>query len=376
MSIVIDARELRTTTGRYIERLIYYLQQVDNKHEYVVLLKPADMELWQPSAPNFSKLACPYREFTFAEQLGFAVQLMKLQPDLVHFGMVQQPLLYPGRSVCTMHDLTTVRFKNPSKNPIVYTIKQTVYRFVNWWAPRKSKLVFVPTKFVQNDIANFAHVPLDKFLVTYESADPITVPAEPYKKLDGKDFLLYVGRPMPHKNLEGLIAAYIQLRVQHPALQLVLAGRKDVNYERIERMVKQQSIPGIVFTDYISEGQLRWLYQHCQAYVVPSFSEGFGLPGLEAMINDAVVASSNATCLPEVYGDAATYFDPHSPDDMARVIHELLSSSSLRNTLRKKAKTRVARYSWKRMAEQTLDGYQRALGEATTDPQSQPLASK
>ena len=94
MKIVIDARTLRTSTGRYIERLIHYLQKIDNKNDYVILLKPKDFDSWQPSNPRFKKVICPYKEYTFAEQIGFKKQLESLHPDLVHFAMVQQPVWY------------------------------------------------------------------------------------------------------------------------------------------------------------------------------------------------------------------------------------------------------------------------------------------
>jgi hypothetical protein len=101
VKIVIDARTLRTSTGRYIERLIHYLQKIDNKNDYVILLKPKDFDGWQPSNPRFQKVICPYKEYTFAEQIGFKKQLESLHPDLVHFAMVQQPVWYNSSPVVT-----------------------------------------------------------------------------------------------------------------------------------------------------------------------------------------------------------------------------------------------------------------------------------
>jgi glycosyltransferase involved in cell wall biosynthesis len=112
-----------------------------------------------------------------------------------------------------------------------------------------------------------------------------------------------------------------------------------------------------VFTDFINEGELRWLYEHSAAYVFPSLSEGFGLPGLEAMIHGTPVVSSDATCLPEVYGDAAHYFDPRDVRDMAAKISDVLTDSKLRQDLIKKGTAQAAKYSWQRMAEQTLEIY-------------------
>ncbi len=166
MKVVIDARELRTSTGRYVERLLYYLQQLDSKHTFVVLLKPKDMESWQPSNKRFVKVACPYKEFTFAEQIGLLKQVYSLKPDLVHFTVVQQPVLYLGKVVTTMHDLTGARFRNPSKNWLVFSIKQLVYKWVNKIAARKSSIIIAISDFVKDDVAKFARINSRKITVT------------------------------------------------------------------------------------------------------------------------------------------------------------------------------------------------------------------
>lgn len=357
MKIAIDARELRTSTGRYIERLIHYLQKIDSENNYVVLLKPKDVAGWVPTNARFKAVACRYREFTFEEQLGFKKQLDEIGADLVHFGMVQQPILYEGKVVTTIHDLTTVRFLNPDKNYYVLKAKQQVYKQVIKRAARKSLAVITPSEFVKKDLVDFTGIKPDKITVTYESADPITEKQEVVSELEGTKFIMYIGRPTPHKNLERLIEAFVLLQKDNPDLRLVLAGKKDANYQRIEQGVAQRGIENVVFTDFVSEGQLRWLYENCQAYVFPSLSEGFGLPGLEAMIHGAPVVSSNAACLPEIYGDAAHYFDPIDVNAMAKAINKVLADSALRKQLTDNGKLRTSLYSWQRMAEQTLEIY-------------------
>lgn len=359
--IVIDARELRTTTGRYVERLLNYLQQIDNDHDYVVLLNPKDLDGWLPTNKRFDKLACPYKEFTFAEQLGFLKQLKTIKPDLVHFPMVQQPILYRGKTVTTMQDLTTVRFRNTAKNWLIFTIKQIVYKWVNHIVAHKSSALIAPSEFVKDDVARYTRTNSRKITVTYESADKITDEASPVEGLDGVSFIMYTGRPLPHKNLYRLVAAFASLKKSHPKLKLVLVGKKDVHYERLESWVQDQNIENIVFTNFVSEAGLRWLYENCQAYIFPSLSEGFGLPGLEAMCHGAAVVSSNATCLPEIYGQAALYFDPTNTEDMAAKISEVLDSKSLRASLIRKGYEQIKKYSWRRMAEQTLDIYKEVL---------------
>jgi glycosyltransferase involved in cell wall biosynthesis len=89
--------------------------------------------------------------------------------------------------------------------------------------------------------------------------------------------------------------------------------------------------------------------------------EGFGLPGLEAMKHGAPVASSNRTCLPEVFGDGAIYFNPDDTAEMTEVISRLISNKKLRNQLIKKGEKQTAHYSWARMAKQTLAIYDKIL---------------
>lgn len=364
-TIVIDARELRTTTGRYVERLLHYLQEVDNdpKHRYVVLLKPKNMENWAPTNKNFTKMACWYKEFTFGEQLGLAWQLYRLKPDLVHFTMVQQPILYHRAVVTTMHDLTTLRFTNPDKNSTVFKIKQWVYKWVNLIAAKKSRAILTPSEFVKQDVAKFARVNSRKITVTLEAGDQVDAEPEPIPELIDKQFIMYTGRPTPHKNLPRLIEAYAELKKKHKQLHLVLVGKKDSNYRRIERLVRKQEIEDIVFTDFIPDSQLRWLYENCAAYVFPSLSEGFGLPGLEAMSCGAPVVSSNATSLPEVHGNAAHYFDPEDTKEMVKAINDVLTDTKLRSTLIRRGHEQVKQFSWKKMAEQTLAVYKEVLKE-------------
>lgn len=361
--IVIDAREYPTSTGRYIRKLLEYLEKIDanSDREYVVMLRSADFKAYQPRAQNFSKVVADFKEFTFAEQFPFLRLIRNLKADLVHFTLVQQPIFYHRRVVTTLQDFTTLRFNNPSKNIVVFKCKQFVYFFVNVIAAIKSRHLIVPSEFVKQDAVRFIKANPRKITVTLESADKINAPAEEFAPLKGKRFLMYVGRSLPHKNLERLMDAFKILKEAHPDLKLVLVGKKDHLMERHIAYAKSRSIKDVDATGYVTEGQLRWLYENTACYCFPSLSEGFGLPSLEAMMHGAPVASSNATCLPEVNGDAVHYFDPLDINDMARKINDILTDEKLRSDLIKKGYSQVKKYSWQRMAEQTLEVYKKVL---------------
>jgi glycosyltransferase involved in cell wall biosynthesis len=361
MKIVIDAREYPTSTGRYIRKLIENLEKLQTEHEFVILLLPKDYDAYQPDAPNFSKLKAPYKEFTFSEQLGFLRFCRNLKADLVHFGMIQQPILYSGLKVTTIHDLTTARFRNPLTHPLIFKFKQLVYKFVIHSVARSNKTIITATEYVKNDLVSYTKISPKKVKVTHESADKIEANTEIIPDLKGQKFLLYVGRVHPHKNIQRLIEAFGALQKNNPELKLVLVGKKDALAEQNLVYAKKHGIKNVISTGYVSEGQLRWLYENCAVYCFPSLSEGFGLPSLEAMKHGAPVASSNATCLPEVNGDAAHYFDPLDVKDMAEKINDILTNDKLRNNLVKKGSEQVKKYSWKKMAEETLAIYEAAL---------------
>jgi glycosyltransferase involved in cell wall biosynthesis len=262
-----------------------------------------------------------------------------------------------------MHDLTTLRFNNPSKNPFVFKVKQYAYRWVNYIAAHKSKVVITPTEYIKDDVARTMRTNSRKIAVTYEAGNELGAKSEPVEGLEGTQFIMYVGRPNPHKNLDRLVQAFSSIKQDLPQLHLVLIGKEDALFRRLKRHVEGLGVPDVHFTGKISDGQLRWLYENTAAYVFPSLSEGFGLPGLEAMANGAPVVSSDATSLPEVYGEAAYYFEPTDTEAMAKAIKVVLTKPELRARLIKEGTKQVKKYSWQHMAEQTLDIYRTVLGE-------------
>ncbi len=359
--IVIDARESGTTTGRYVDKLIEYLAKLKPRYEIIVLTKTPRVEYIKSVAPDFEVVESNYKEFTFAEQIGLLRQINNLEADLVHFSMTQQPVLYRAMSITTIHDLTTTRFNNPAKNWLVFKLKQIVYGWVIKRVAKRSEALIAPSDYVKYDVAQFAHVDPAKIAVTYEAADEIADAPKPIESLRSQKFIMYVGRSQPHKNLRRLVQAYSVVQLTQPQLKLVLAGKLDANYLSLKDQVRRQGIKGVIFTDFVSEGQLRWLYENAQAYVFPSLSEGFGLPGLEALAHALPLVSSRATCLPEIYKDVAVYFDPTDADDMAQKIKVVLEDKALNAKLRQKGPKTAGLYSWGQTARQTAALYDEVL---------------
>src|SRR5690606_20669106 len=128
-----------------------------------------------------------------------------------------------------------------------------------------------------------------------------------------------------------------------------------------EEYFKSRNYKNILFTGFVTDPELSWLYANTQAYIFPSLMEGFGLPGLEAMGYGTPVVSSNATCLPEVYGQAAHYFNPLDTSDIAEAINQVLSDDKLRTRLAKAGFKQIKKYSWKKQAQETFEVYKQVL---------------
>lgn len=365
--IVIDARNRRSSTGRYTDRLIEHLQTIDAYHRYTILVQPDDD--WKMKGKNFTTLPCPYAQFSFnpLEQIGFWRQLKRLKPDLVHFTMTQQPLLYFGNIVTTTHDLTMFHFVRRGSTPVpIFWLKMALYRFLMRWSHMKSNMIITPTKFVADDVANYQPSTKNKLVVTYESAEPaFAARAVRPKQIGEKDeFIMYLGNAFPHKNIAVLFDALDIMRKKRPDLKLVLVGKKDIHYQELEEKAKDHpSAKNIIITGFIPDEEAKWLHEHSLAYVFPSLSEGFSLTPMEAIVHGAPVVSSDATCLPEVYQDAAHYFDATNPRDIAGKVAEVIENKTLRNKLIANGKKLVKKYSWRKMAEETLIVYKEVLDE-------------
>ncbi len=362
--IAIDARIINSSTGRYVERLLHYLQQVDAVNTYSVLVIEKDKDYFQPTADNFKVIVADFDQYSFDEQIGFKKFLDNLNPDLVHFCMPQQPVLYKGNKVTTIHDLTLLKVYNSDKNWLIYHVKQAVGHFVFKRVIATSRHILTPSNFTKNEVLEFSNKAKGKITTPHLAADLSTDTPEVYE-LPFKQFIMYVGQQSDYKNIRRLGAAHQRLIKKYPDLGLVLVGSLNDSAEMNQEYFEDKNYKNIVFTGFLPDSQLNWLYSKTAAYVFPSLMEGFGFPGLEAMGNGAPVISSNATCLPEVYEDAAHYFDPNDTTDVARAIDEVIDNETLRNELIKKGHIQFRKYSWLDTANQTHQIYLDALTETT-----------
>ena len=377
MRVGIDARFFGPRAkgiGRYNQKLLEELEKLDSQNDYVVFLRRENFDEFLPQKNNFKKVLADFRWYSWGEQLIFPFLIYRQKVDLMHFTHFNLPIFYFRPYVLTLHDLILQRFgtaRGRLLGRLHYGFKNLAYKIIIKLAARRAQKIIAVSSYVKNDIVKMLDVSAKKIAVIYEGA-PILDDGEEQianskeilnKYKIKKPYLLYVGNAYPHKNLPRLIEAFKILKEKsQPNLQLALVGGEDYFYRQLKKKHCDNSgvclSGGVIFTGFVSDNELKTLYEESSAYVFPSLCEGFGLPPLEAMARKTAVAASSETCLPEILGQAAHYFDAKSPVDIAAKINEVLFNEELRQKLVEKGLGQIKKYSWQKMAGEVLSVYQ------------------
>jgi len=369
MRIGIDARffgPLETGIGRYVERLVTHLAAIDTQNEYVLFLRQRGYDWWQPPNERWTKVLADHNWYGFAEQRHMPGLFRRAKLDLLHVPHFNVPLLTRSKFVVTIHDLILDEFpteRATTLEPLLFSIKFRAYQASVRHAVHGSRAIITVSEHSKQRLIESFKAPAEKVAVTYESVDPLPH-AVPFQTLVEhgvrRPYILHVGNSYPHKNLDRLIAAVDLVSRRAIDFQLVLVGKDDYFSKRLRLEVERRQLKNVLFYGFAADQELSSLYQHAQAYFFPSLSEGFGLPGLEAMQAGTPVYAARASCLPEVFGSGASFFDPLDPTSIAQSIDGALHDTLLRQRLIAAGRERLTHYSWRRMAEQTLQVYEQA----------------
>ncbi len=362
MRIGIDARlsgAKHAGIGRYTQNLIQELLKSNTKHTIICFFSDIDQasEVIGTAAQSkkVSIIIAPIRHYTIAEQIQLPKIFSEQNLDLLHVPHFNIPIFYSGKIIVTIHDLLWHQYKGGSVttlNPIKYILKYLFYRLVTRMAVSKAQTILVPAQTIKDTVINYYPKTKDKIVVTKEGA-VIAQQKKDIKKL--KKTLLYVGSLYPHKNVKLVLKALSFL----PGYKLLIVGSRSVFRERVETYVKYKNIQDQVeFLGYVPDFALAELYQSVTALVQPSFSEGFGLTGVEAMSFGASVLASDIPIFKEIYQDVAYYFSPHSTASFVQAVHALENNTDDKN---KEGILLAKTYSWEKMTQKTLEEYNKIL---------------
>lgn len=167
----------------------------------------------------------------------------------------------------------------------------------------------------------------DKLITVYDPVDFSQVQEETLEQVQ-EPFILSISSILKHKNMLTLVKAFERIsdEIQH---QLVIVGCKENGMEEIRAYLKEKGMEKrILFTDYVKDGHIQWLYSHAALYVTTSLYEGFGMTPIEAMGRGIPCISSRSTSLPEVTMELAEYYEPAEDDKiLAEKIREILKKA-------------------------------------------------
>jgi glycosyltransferase involved in cell wall biosynthesis len=246
----------------------------------------------------------------------------------------------------------------------------------------QAALVVTATRWTKHDIVEQYGISASKIAVIPRG--PATPPKRPDEvtirrvraelKLPER-FAFFPAMSFPHKNHLRLFEALAILRDRHGmTLPLVCTGRPYEPYwptildgVRRHRLEGQVHLPGAVSDDHLAA-----VFASASLLVYPSIFEGLGLPILEALEYGLPVLASNATCLPEVGGEAARYFDPHQTESIVEALLAALREPDLAEQTRRAAPAVLARFSWPKAAATFVACY-RAVAGVPLSPEQRAL---
>lgn len=350
--------------GRYVYELVRHLVEMDSLHTFVLFKNTRDQLV--NKSDRVEEVFVGANHYSIHEQTKFLKILTGAKLDLMHFTHFNAPLLYKGKSVVTIHDLTIHFFPGKKMNSLFY---RGVYKLVMKSVCKKAERIIAVSKNTKNDIVEQLRIPEEKVSVIYEAA------GEEFKQIGDqgvleeirkkyqiiKPLILYTGNWRTHKNLVRLIEAFSLLReAKGFDAELMITGEKDGKYApAVMRAVEKFGvIENVIFPGIVPEEDLVSLINLAQVYVFPSLYEGFGLPPLEAMKCGTVTCVSNVSSIPEVCGqENAFFFNPYDVSDMTENLHLACTDETQRNEIIKKGLERVKEFSWEKTAEETMGVY-------------------
>jgi glycosyltransferase involved in cell wall biosynthesis len=383
MRIGIDARLYSTRytgIGRYVKELVDNILETDQENEYILFFNDPEYSSYLPPNSRVSKRRVKAPHYSLSEQTSFVGDLNREELDLVHFTHFNMPLLYKRPSVVTIHDLSISKF--PELMARQGVLQRMGYTMTIKNAVKTARAVICISENTKEDAIHMLGADVKRIHVIYEGVAEEFAPVTDEGKLTDlkrrlkieKPFILYTGNFRAHKNLVTLVKAFNLLRNRYQnESQLVLAGDPSQATPELADTIHSLGLDAYVLQPgYVAEEDLPALYSAARVFAFPSLYEGFGLPPLEAMACGTPVVAANASCLPEVLGDAALYFAPQDPDELAAQLAKVVTEDSVHDDFRARGFNRVKRYSWKKMAQEILAVYKEAGAGIVPPPPAQP----
>ena len=366
--IAIDARKIHDFgIGTYIYNIVHGLAEIDSENQYFLLVGPQGESAFGPLPDNFTVQVENSPLYSVREFFQMSWCLRRLKIDLYHASHYVLPLWVPGKTVVTIHDIIHLLYPDFLPSPLALFYANNMIRY----ALRRGDRIITVSQNTANDLARFFTMNLEKVDVIYNGVQETfhqRVPQEKAKPWREKfniqsPYVLFVGNPKPHKNLDRVVKAFAQVvKRGNPDTSLVCVGGREPEYFKIRQRAEQLGIGDrILLVGLVPDEALPSIYQGATLFLYPTLYEGFGLPVIEAMASGVPVITSNTSALKEIAEGYAHLVDPLDVDALADAISHYLEDSEHRISLSTLGLQRSETFCWRQAAQETLDSYYRAL---------------
>lgn len=367
MRIGIDARILCAGQlkgiGRYLQYLLDHLGGADGDYQYVVFYDPKHAVIDRlPQRENITSVPVAARTDELWEQWVLPRAAKKAKLDLFHSPANTTMLWPPCPTVVTLHDAMSHQAARGWGR-----LENFYWNGVQRWAYRGARRFITPTRFAKQQLLEELGLPDRSIAViyhgvgeTYRPASSVEIERWMERYRVARPYVFIAGGRLSRKNIPTALRAFELVAQRTGRIQLVVSGVQGVPL--IEQIVAQlRCRDRIRLLPHLDEPDLIPAYSGAELFVFPSLRETFGFPPLEAMACGTPVVASNATCIPEVVGDAAYLVDCRDPKLLADAIVRVLGDEDTRMEFVQRGLAHVKRFRWERAAQETLRVYQEAL---------------
>lgn len=373
--IGIDARKVRDFgIGVYVSNLIHGLARIEAEgeagaNEYVLFVRPEDRDFAEDLPPNFRSVVERSPVYSVREIAMMTWRISRSSLDLYHATHYVLPAVVPCPTVVTIHDIIHLLYPGflPSRAASLYA--QRMFRHSVGRADR----IIAVSRNTQRDLLDYFDIQEEKIHVVYNGVE------DRFRRLLSEDeldahlkaagvrqpYMLFVGNPKPHKNLDRVIKAYARARSRAGfEAPLVCVGARPGSDFKLERRARQLGVGDHVqLVGHVSASVLPALYQGASLFLYPTLYEGFGLPVVEAMASRVPVITSNTSSLDEIARGYAELVNPLEVEEIATAIERCMKDRGHARQLTDRGASRAAGFQWQTAAESTLAIYRDVLGE-------------
>jgi len=371
MNIAINALSAVAGGGvTYLNQLFKYLSEIDRENEYLIITTKEGEKVLHADYKNFCVLSFKIPSLSIIirllwEQLYLWYILKKYRADVLYspanIGLIFQS--FP--TTVMIQTVAPFDFEMIKKQNIYYWLKFNLLRILTSLSIKKARNVIFISDKAKKELSHYYKLHDSKTFLIYHGKSELFKPdldssrlMEIKQKYGLDEFILYVSNIYKYKNFLELILAFSLIKDKiNPNLKLVLVGKNfdDQYTESLKTFVINEGMEDrIIFYGHIPYEELPYFYAMCRLFLYPSTCENCPNILIEAMACGAPILASNIEPMPEICHDAAIYFNPFSPQDIAEKIQTVLSNNILLQELKQRSLERVSHFSWEETARKTL----------------------